>query len=199
MLTKFSFLTTIGALLCLPLVPAQASETYTLDPNHTAILWHVNHFGFSTPSGKFMSAKGTVTLDEANPAASSVSVTIAIDGMNSGIPKLDEHLKSPDFFDVAKFPTAYFVSKKIEVTGKNTAKVEGDLTLHGVTKSVILDVTLNKIGENMMKLKTAGFSASTILKRSEFGMTAYVPNLGDEVKLEIESEANSLPAGERSK
>ncbi|OFW88979.1 MAG: polyisoprenoid-binding protein [Alphaproteobacteria bacterium RIFCSPHIGHO2_12_FULL_45_9] len=172
---------------------AQAAETYKLDASHTAITWHVNHFGFSTPSGKFMSVDGEVTLDEANPAASSVKVTVDVAGINSGVPKLDEHLKTPDFFDVAKFPTATFVSKKVELTGKDTAKVEGDLTLRGVTKPVVLDVKLNKIGENMFKLKTAGFTASTTIKRSEFGMTTYVPNLGDDVKIDIESEANILP------
>ena len=172
---------------------AQAAETYKLDPSHTAITWHVNHFGFSTPSGKFMSVDGDVKLDEANPAASSVKVTVDVNGINSGVAKLDEHLKTPDFFDVAKFPTATFISTKVVPTGKDTAKVEGNLTLHGVTKPVTLDVKLNKIGENMMKLKTAGFTASTTIKRSEFGITTYVPNLGDDVKIEIESEAN-VPA-----
>ncbi len=172
---------------------AQAAETYKLDASHTAITWHVNHFGFSTPSGKFMSVDGDVTLDEANPAASSVKVTIDMNGINSGVAKLDDHLKTPDFFDVAKFPTATFVSKKVQLIGKDTAKVEGDLTLHGVTKPVTLDVKVNKIGENMFKLKTAGFTASTTIKRSDFGITTYVPNLGDDVKIEIESEAN-IPA-----
>lgn len=172
---------------------AEAAETYKLDASHTAITWHVNHFGFSTPSGKFMDVDGTLHLDEANPASSSLSVTIPIDKMNSGVAKLDEHLKTPDFFDAAKYPTATYVSKSIELTGKDTAKVTGDLTLHGVTKPVVLDVKLNKIGENMMKMKTAGFTASTTIKRSDFGISAYVPNLGDEVKLEIESEANIVP------
>lgn len=172
---------------------AQAAETYKLDASHTAITWHVNHFGFSTPSGKFMSVDGEVTLDEANPAASSVKVTVDVNGINSGVAKLDEHLKTPDFFDVAKFPTATFTSTKVTPTGKDTAKVDGNLTLHGVTKPVTLDVKLNKLGENMMKLKTAGFTASTTIKRSEFGITTYVPNLGDDVKIEIESEAN-VPA-----
>lgn len=172
---------------------ATAAETYKLDPNHTAVIWHVNHFGFSTPSGKFMSVDGEVTLDEANPAASSVKAVIQIAGINSGVAKLDEHLKTPDFFDAAKFPTATFISKRVDLTGKDQAKVAGDLTLHGVTKPVVLDVKLNKIGENMMKLKTAGFTASTVIKRSEFGMSAYVPNVGDEVRIDIETEANILP------
>lgn len=141
-----------------------------------------------------MSASGSVVLDEANPSASSVNVTIDVaGGINSGVAKLDEHLKTPDFFDVAKFPSATFISKSVEVTAKDTAKVTGDLTLHGITKPVVLDVKLNQIGQNMKDLKTAGFSASTTIKRSDFGMSTYVPNLGDEIKIDIESEANLLP------
>ncbi|MBL8641212.1 MAG: YceI family protein [Alphaproteobacteria bacterium] len=186
----------ITTIIGLSSFPADAAETYKLDPSHTAITWHVNHFGFSTPSGKFMSVDGEVTLDESNPSASSVKVTIDLNGVNSGVVKLDEHLKTADFFDVAKFPTATFLSKKVHLTGKDTAKVDGDLTLHGITKPVTLDVRLNKIGENMMKLKTAGFTASTTIKRSEFGISTYVPNLGDDVKIDIESEANLLPVAQ---
>ena len=171
-----------------------APQTYRLDPTHTAVTWHVNHFGFSTPSGKFMNVDGTLVLDEANPAASSVKVEIKIADGKSGVTKLDEHLVGPEFFDVAKFPIATFTSTKVELTGKDTAKVTGDLTIHGITKPATLDVKLNKIGENFMKVPTAGFTASTTLKRSDFGMMAYLPNLGDDVKIDIESEANIAPA-----
>ncbi len=171
-------------------MPAFAADTYKLDPTHTAITWHVNHFGFSTPSGKFMNVDGTLVLDETNPAASKVSLTLPIAAMDTGVAKLDEHLKSKDFFDAATYPTATFVSDKVDVTGKETAVVHGLLTLHGVTKPVALNVKLNKIGENMFKKKTAGFSASTSLKRSDFGISTYVPMVGDDVALDIESEAN---------
>lgn len=171
-------------------LPVQAADTYKLDPMHTAVTWHINHFGFSNPSGKFMNADGVVVLDEANPSASKVSVTFPVAAINTGIPKLDEHLKSKDFFDVESFPTASFVSNKVDITGKNTAIVHGDLTLHGVTKSVALDVKLNQIGENMMKQKTAGFTATTMIKRSDFGIVTYLPALGDDVRIDIESEAN---------
>ena len=93
------------------------------------------------------------------------------------------------FFDIAKFPTAKFVSTKVEKTGEKTAKVTGDLTIKGITKPVVLDVTLNGMGENFEKIKTVGFSGSTTIKRSDFGMKDYLPMLGDDVKLEIESEA----------
>jgi polyisoprenoid-binding protein YceI len=190
-MTKALSILSAAALVALFAAPAQAApETYKLDASHTAVTWHVNHFGFSTPSGKFMNVDGTLVLDEADPAASKVNVTIALDGVNSGVAKLDEHLKNADFFDIEKFPTATFASTAVEKTGDNTAKVTGDLTLHGVTKPVVLDVTLNKIGENMMKVKTAGFSATTTIKRTDFGIDKYAPNLGDDVKIEIESEAN---------
>jgi len=169
-------------------------ETFTLDPMHSAVSWSINHFGFSNPSGKFTGATGTLTLDEDKPENSKVDVKIAISSLVTGLPKLDEHLSSKDFFDVAQFPTAAFVSDKVTVTGKDTATVSGVLTLHGVAKPVTLDVKLNKIGENMMKKKTAGFSLTTTLKRSDFGMNAYLPALGDEVKIGIESETN-LAAG----
>jgi polyisoprenoid-binding protein YceI len=170
--------------------PARAAETYTLDPMHTQVAWSINHFGFSNPSGKFAMIEGTLTLDEAKPEDSKVEATITIKNLVTGLDKLNEHLWSDKFFDAAKFPAATFTSTKVEVTGKDTAKVTGDLTLHGVTKPVTLDVKLNKIGENMMKRKTAGFSATLVLKRSDFGMTTYLPNLGDDITIGVETEAN---------
>jgi polyisoprenoid-binding protein YceI len=169
---------------------ANAAETYTIDPGHTSVVWTINHFGFSHPWGKFSQITGSLTLDEQVPTNSNVSVTIPVNDLSTGLDKLDEHLKSKDFFDVATYPTATFVSSTVTLTGKDTATVEGTLTLHGVSKPETLTVTLNKIGENMMNKKTAGFSATATIKRSDFGISAYLPNLGDEVKLYIESEAN---------
>ena len=111
--------------------------------------------------------------------------------MNSGIAKLDEHLKSKDFFDVANFLTAKFVSKKIIVTGKNKAKIEGELTLLNITKPVVLNAVFNKVGVNPLNQKeTIGFSAEAEINRSDFGIKYAVPNVSDKVKLVIEVEAN---------
>jgi len=184
--------TLLASLFVALTAPAYAADTYTLDTNHTNIVWTINHFGFSNPSGKMTKVEGTLVLDEANPANSKVTVKLSPANVITGVDKLDEHIKSKDFFDVATFPDATFVSDKVDVTGKDTAKVTGTLTLHGVSKPVVLDVKLNKIGTNMMGKKTAGFSASTVIKRSDFGMTAYLPNLGDAVGISIESEANIL-------
>ena len=184
---KFALLTAAALTLS---APAFAADTYQLDPNHTNVVWNANHFGFSNPDGKFASATGTVTLDQANPANSKVEVSIATAGIVTGIPKFDEHLKSADFFNVEKFPAATFVSDKVELTGENTAKVHGTLTLLGVAKPLVLDVKLNRIGENpMSKNPTVGFSATTVIKRSEFGMNYAVPNVSDDGQVSIEAEA----------
>lgn len=167
-----------------------AAETYTLDASHSYVLWRISHFDFSHPVGKWM-ANGTLVLDKAKPQDSKVNVTIKMADLDTGNPELDKHLKGSQFFDVEKYPTATFVSDKVTVTGKSTAKVHGMLTLHGVTKPVTLNTTLNKIAENpFTNLMTAGFSATAEVKRSDFGMTTLIPNLGDDVKLSIEIEAN---------
>lgn len=167
-----------------------AADTYTLDPMHTYVLWHINHFGFSNPSGKWL-AEGTLVLDEEKPQNSKVNVNIQTANFITGIPELDKHLKGPLFFDVARFPTATFVSNQIEVKDKKTALVHGILTVHGVSKPVTLDVTLNKMAMNPVSNKmSAGFSAITKIKRSDFGITTALPGLGDDVTLNIEAEAN---------
>lgn len=180
-----------AAFVLIAQAPAFAADTYTLEPTHTSVTFQYTHFGFSHPTGKFMNAVGEVTLDDATPANSSVEVSFAIDGVNTGVPALDEHLKSADFFDAAQFPTATFKSTRVEPTGAATARVTGDLTIHGVTKPVTLDVTLNQKGPNMMKKITAGFTARGTINRSDFGIGKYVPAVSDQIDLYIEAEANA--------
>ena len=176
-------------------ITAHAADTYTFDPFHTNLYWKANHFGFSNPSGKFATVTGTVMLDETAPNTSVVNVTVNTGSVVTGIDLFNEHLKSDKFYNSEKFPTATFVSTKVDVTGKDTAKVTGDLTLLGVTKPVTLDVTLNKIGESpISKLKTAGFTATGVVKRSEFGINYALPGVSDDVQLTIDAEANIQPA-----
>ena len=172
--------------------PASAAGTYNFDPAHTSATWTIAHLGYSHFTGKFPGITGTLVLDEAKPENSKVNVTVNTASVLSGVDKLDEHLKSDSFFNVAKFPTATFVSDKVEVTGKDTAKITGTLTLLGVSKPVTLDATLNKMGDHpMMHKKWVGFDATTTIKRSDWGMSYGTPNVGDDVKLEIEAEAGA--------
>lgn len=172
------------------ILPAYAADTYTIDSSHTYVQWYINHFGFSNPSGKWMVAKGTLVLDEKKPQNSKVDVTIQMDEIDTGIIKLDEHLKGGEFFNVEQFPVATFISDKVILKGKDKALVRGILTMHGVSKPVTLDVKLNKLGYNPVINKMAvGFSATTLIKRSDFDMKSYLPGLGDDVKIVIEAEA----------
>ncbi len=178
----------LALILFFGFVAANAAEKYTLDPHHSSVMWTINHLGFSNPSGKWF-AEGTLVLDEKNPADSKVNVTISVGDIVTGITELDKHLKSESFFDVKKFPVATFVSDKIIMTGKHTAKVKGMLTMHGVSKPITLNMKLNKAGMNpISNKKSVGFSGTAELKRSEFGITTLLPMLGDDVKLDIQAE-----------
>ena len=180
-----------SALIFLPFIThAEGTiETYTLDPGHSYVSWQISHFGFSNPSGKWL-ANGTLSVDETKPQNSKVNVVIKVADIVTGIPKLDDHLRNADFFDTDKYPNATYVSDKIVMTGKDTAKLYGTLTLHGISKPITLNVKLNKLDVSpITQKKTAGFTATADLKRSDFGITKYLPGLGDKVKLNIEVEA----------
>ena len=168
----------------------EPSIRYELDSSHTSVVWSVSHFGFSSPSGKFTDVEGTLMLNEQHPENSTLDVRIGTKSVLSGVEKLDEHLRSKDFFNSEAFPQARFVSEKVTLSGQNTAKVSGKLTLRGATKPLVLDVVMNKSGEHpMTHKKIVGFSATAQIKRSDFGMTYALPGVSDEVKLAIESEA----------
>ena len=174
-----------------------APVRYDLDPNHTRIDFSWTHFGFSHPMGRFDRFDGDFRFDPADPTKSSVTVTIPIDSIDTGVAKLDAHLKTDEFFDVAKYPTATFKSTRVERSGERGLKVTGDLTLHGVTKPVVLDVTVNRVGRHPMAGRdAAGFDASATIKRSDFGISNYVPNVSDEIRLSISTEAMVPAAGQ---
>lgn len=191
MTNNFGRMLALTALIGFAPLSAHAADNYTLDPHHTSVIWSATHFGYSAPHGIFSNIEGKLVLDEKTPANSTVNVTIPTGMVATGIAKFDEHLKSKDFFNVAEHPKATFVSKKVEKTGDKTAKVTGDLTILGVTKPATLDVTFNHKGPHPMNQKeTVGFSATTTIKRSEFGINYAIPGVSDEVKLQIEAEAS---------
>ena len=180
----------LSALVALPMTVQAAPVAYKLDPAHTAVVFIVDHLGFSKAVGSFNTVAGELSFDKDAADKSSLSVTIDTASVDTNHAKRDEHLKSPDFFNVKEFPKMTFKSTKIEKTGDKTGKLHGDLTLLGVTKPVVLDVTFNKDGVSpASKLDTVGFSARGTIKRSDFGMKYGVPNIGDDIQIIIESEA----------
>lgn len=171
-------------------------ENFEFDKAHTNILFAVNHLGLSNFYGQFNDFDGNLVFDQEQPANSKVEVTIRTASVDTDVPKLDEHLLAEDFFDAARFPTISFKSKTVSKVSKSRYHVLGDLTLHGVTREVTLLATLNHIGEHPLsklleKYKGAyytGFSATAVIRRSEFGIESYVPNVADEVNIRIETE-----------
>lgn len=164
---------------------------YTIDPTHTATVFNWNHFGFSTPSGNFSDIQGVISVDNAQPANSSVNVKIPLISLNTNVKALDEHLLKGDYFDAEKYPNITFKSTKVQSAGNNKYKITGDLTIKNVTKSVVLDAVLNKQAEHpMTKAPSIGFNATTSFDRSAFGLGAYVPNVGDKITVNITTEAS---------
>lgn len=171
-------------------VAAAAPVTYKMDPNHTAVIASWSHFGFSNPIAHFGQVDGAIVYDADNVGQSSVNVTLPLAGLDAQVDAFNEHLRSAEIFDAAKYPTITFKSTRVEAAGDNKLRVFGDLTVHGVTKPVVLDTTINKIGEQpMAKRAAAGFDATTTIKRSDFGVGLYAPNVSDEVIIRITTEA----------
>lgn len=168
-----------------------APEAYTLDPSHSQVLFSYNHLGFSTTYGMFSGFEGEIMFDAEDPAASSVNVSMPVMSMFTGWEKREEHFMSDDFFGASEGDMVTFTSTGIEVTGDNAAKITGDLTMNGVTKSVVLDTTLNqKADAHPMNNKPwLGFDATTTLLRSDFGVDKFAPYVSDEVEVKISIEA----------
>lgn len=162
---------------------------YEIDPSHTNVLFGVNHLGYSQYYGRFNTISGKLNFDPKAPEKSKLDVAIDVASIDTNNEKLEGELKGDQWFNAAKFPTATFTSTKVEKLSATNGKVTGDLTLHGVTKPVTLDVTFNGTGLNpFMKTEQLGFSAVGRIKRSDFGISQYVPMVGDDVTLVIESE-----------
>ena len=174
------------------------SGTYVIDPTHTTVIAQWSHFGFSNPVANFGGAEGTIVFDADNVSASSVEVTLPLSGLDSFVADFDTHLRSADFFDADTFPTATFRSTSVEAAGPNRLKVAGDLTIKDNTHPVVLDVTMNRFAEHpMLKRPAAGFDATTTIRRSDFGVGMYAPNVSDEVGIRITTEAAvAAPEGE---
>lgn len=168
--------------------------SFAIDKNHAKIIFSTSHFGFSTYYGLFTDFDAKLTFDPKAPERSAIEVTVNLNGIETTNPKLDEHLKSPEFFDVAKYPTAAFKATHITLTDPSHGTVTGDLSLHGVTKPVTLNASFNGGGVNpMTKAYVLGFNATGVIHRSEFGIKTFVPAVGDDVTLTISGEFDRTP------
>lgn len=172
---------------------AHAAETYALDPSHSQIIFNYNHLGYSQTYGMFSGFEGEISFDEADPAASSVTVSIPVMSMFTGWEARLTHFMSDDFFGAQEGDLVTFTSTAIEVTGDNTASITGDLTMNDVTQPVVLAATLTQAAPYPFGPKegtpTMGFRATTTLMRSDFNLGAFAPAVGDEVEILISIEA----------
>jgi polyisoprenoid-binding protein YceI len=177
-----------GVALLLPVTFANAADTFDVDPSHTYPYFEVNHLGFSTLRGRFNETSGTFTLDMKNKTGS-VDIVVKVASIDTAHEKRDKHLRSPDFFNAAEFPNMTFKSKKVTINDDKTAKVDGEVTIMGVTKPLTLDVKSINCGTHPFnKKEVCGFDAEAKLKRSDFGMNYGLPGIGDEITLLIEME-----------
>lgn len=165
-------------------------EHYKFDTVHSQVIFFVEHMGFAKSEGEFLDFDGDLYIDRDNLANSSVNVVVKTASVDMDDTKWDDHLKNADFFNVTEFPVMTFKSKEVVLTGENSADIHGDLTILGITKPLVLHTVHNKTGENpYSKKKQVGFSATGVVKRSEYGMDYGIPNVGDEAELRIEVEA----------
>lgn len=183
----------------LPLQPQTASTpvAYRIDPTHAQVRMTWNHLGLSNPGATFEQVEGVLMIDEANPSRSTVEVRIPVSSLDSGVAQMDAEFQTEKFFDAARYPNITFRSRSVEFIGLGRSfKVTGDLTVRNVTRQVVLDAKLNGAGEHpMLKTPAAGFSATTRLKRSDFGLTIALPMVSDEIDVQITIEAMVPQAG----
>ena len=166
-----------------------APDTYGLDPNHTYPRFSYTHLGFSTQLSRFDKVSGKIVFDK-EAKTGSVDITIDTKSVSTGSALFDKHIQAEDFLDTAKFPAATFKSTKVTFDGDKPASIEGDMTLKGVTKKVTLTVTRFLAMPHPMQKKDAiGADAYTVVKRTDFNMGKYAPNVSDEVRIDIALEA----------
>ena len=177
-------------------IAASAQETYNIDPVHSQPNFEVQHMGYSLQRGSFMKSSGKVTIDRAAKTGS-VDVTIDATSIRTIDPRLDTHVKGPDFFNVEKYPTITFKSTSLVFDGDRVVEVNGDLTLLGITKPVVLKVANEHCGEHPINKKPmCGAEATAMVKRSEWGMKYGLPRaVGDDVRIVIPIEAYKEQAG----
>ncbi|MFZ0419263.1 MAG: YceI family protein [Candidatus Sulfotelmatobacter sp.] len=170
---------------------AAAQDTWQLDPPHSSAQFSVRHLGVSTVRGAFTKVSGTVQYDPANPGKSSIQATIETASVDTRVEMRDNDLRSPRFLDAQKYPTITFTSKKVEAAAAGQLKVTGDLSIHGITKEVVLDVDglaapiKDPMGKDRMRM---GASATTKINRNDFGVSGLPGLVGDDITITLDVE-----------
>lgn len=172
---------------------ADATGSYAVDPDHSSVSWVIGHAGIVPCAGVFKKVSGTFTFDPVNAAADKADITVAVDSIDSYMPLRNEHLKSANFFDAAKYPDIHFVSTRYVPEGKDAGKLYGNITLHGVTKPAVFNVTLEGAGKVGYLPKPwggflGGFVATTTVDRMDFGISAYPAGLSHTVDITVRVE-----------
>jgi polyisoprenoid-binding protein YceI len=183
------FLTFLCALTLLVGSAVAQVQTWNIDPNHTAAQFSVRHMGISTVRGAFTKVSGSAQYDPAAPSKTSVEATMEAASVDTRVSMRDDDLRSDHYFDVAKYPTITFKSKSVEAAGTGKLKITGDLTIHGTTKEVVLDVDGPSAPVNDPRGNShVGASAATTISRKDFGVGAANPMIGDEITITIDVE-----------
>ena len=186
----FRIVLTLVTTLAMATVAAAQAGTWQIDPNHTAAQFSVRHLGVSTVRGAFTKVSGSAKYDPADPSKLSLEATIEANSVDTRVEMRDNDLRSPRFFDVQKYPTITFHSKAAKAAGTGKLQITGDLTIHGVTKEVVLDVDgpSSPIKDPMGSGQRMGASATTKIKRQDFGIVTMPGGIGDEVTITIDVE-----------
>ncbi len=186
---KLALAAAASVLCALPVAAIAAPETFNIDAGHTAPRFEYSHFGYSMQQHRFDKTSGKIVLDRA-ARSGSVDVTIDTTSVNTGLALFNGHIQGADFFDTAKYPAITFKSTAVKFDGDKPVAIEGNLTIKGVTKPVTLTVThFHTMPHPMLKKDAIGANAVAKIKRSEFNMGKYAPNVGDDVTLTIAVEA----------
>jgi len=186
---KFSALSALAIALLLTLTAAAQDSAWHIDPMHSAAQFSVRHLGISTVRGAFTKVSGTVMYDPANPGKSSLEATIDAASLDTRVEMRDKDVKGPNYLDVEKFPTITFKSKKVEPAGAGKLKVLGDLTIHGVTKEVTLDVDGPSAPvKDPWGNQRAGASATTTINRMDYGVSGGKGMVGDDLSITLDIE-----------
>ena len=180
-------------LVALALAATTQAQSWTFDAAHSSVAFAIKHLAVSTTRGEFDKVEATLSGDPKKPASLSAEVTIQVASVNTKNDKRDEHLRSPDFFDVAKFPTIVFKSEKVEVKGGKNVMV-GTLTMHGTSKKVEIPFTISGPVVDPWKQTRVGLEGSFALDRQDYGVAGGVPAVGNEVKIDISTEFTLAPA-----